>query len=118
MEKIIFERENITERYDEFLGGTSLIRPTIPKNTEYNYGYYPVIFQSERQLLKVKLELEKNEIFARRYFYPSLNKLNYVQPQNAPISEVISTKVLCLPLFNGLTIEEVGKISKIVSDNL
>lgn len=71
----------------------------------FNYAYFPVIFRSEKVALEVKRVLEINQIFPRRYFYPSLSKLNYVSG-HTPISDDISSRILCLPVYHELTVEE------------
>jgi dTDP-4-amino-4,6-dideoxygalactose transaminase len=79
------------------------------------HTYYPVIFESESLLLAVKAELDAHEIFTRRYFYPSLaNTLPYVQHVDMPITDDIAKRVLCLPLYYELTMEEVDLISRII----
>lgn len=111
--QIIAKRAELSTRYDELLAGSVLKRPAIfnKSHTTYNYAYYPVLFPTEQQLLKVMADLEKHDIYTRRYFYPSLNTINYVDPVSCPVSEDICTKVLCLPLFYTLTLEEVDIIS-------
>lgn len=112
--KIIEDRKNISELYDELLKNV-LIRPYVPKDFKYNYIYYPVIFESESQLLNVKEMLENKNIFIRRYFYPSLNKLKYLETYDpCPISEDISKRIACLPLYVGLTNEEIIEICDII----
>ena len=85
------------------------------EDTEWNYAYYPVIFNSEEVLLKVVEELNKNEIFPRRYFSPSLNMLPYVDYIACEESESVSKRVLCLPLFVELSFESIKQISFIVN---
>jgi len=59
--------------------------------------------------------LKQNEIFTRRYFYPSLaTSLPYVKPQDLPLTDDISKKVLCLPLYYDLTLEEVDLICRLI----
>ena len=70
--------------------------------TDWNYSYYPIIFDSEEILLKIEEKLYKANIYPRRYFYPSLEKLPYINENNCPISEDISSRILCLPLYVGL----------------
>jgi dTDP-4-amino-4,6-dideoxygalactose transaminase len=65
----------------------------------YNYSYFPVIFESEEKLIKALVALNDKNIFPRRYFYPALNKLPYLQGQDCVIAESIAKRVLCLPLF-------------------
>jgi len=89
----------------------------IRENTEWNYSYYPVLFESEEQLLKVQKVLNENQIFPRRYFYPSLNNLNYVKSNEMPISENVSEKVLCLPLYRDLKEDDLNRILQIINFN-
>jgi len=83
-------------------------------DTEYNHAYFPVIFESSRVLEVVLHELQQNSIFPRRYFYPSLSTLPYVGQQSVPISESIAQRVLCLPLYHSLSLEEVDLICRLI----
>ena len=48
--------------------------------------------------------LKINNIGSRRYFYPSLSKLNYIKSKNVtPISDDLSRRILCLPLYHTLS---------------
>lgn len=70
------------------------------KNTTQNYSYFPVVLKSEKQLLKVQKALNKQNINPRRYFYPSLDTLDYIEPkQKCKISRDISKRILCLPIY-------------------
>ena len=63
--------------------------------------------------------LNKEDVFPRRYFYPSLNKLPYLKEAfSCPISEDISLRIACLPLYVGLTDIEVDKICKIIRNSI
>lgn len=84
-----------------------------------NYSYFPVVFKSEAELLKVEQALNSNAIFPRRYFYPSLNTYTaVVDYYDAPVSESLSQRILCLPLYKGLTLEQVEQISSNVLEAL
>ena len=88
VESILIDRKRIHEMYDRFLLDLPLKKQKILKETtKYNHAYYPVVFESEEILLNVKAHLEKNNIFPRRYFYPSLNKLNYIDYKECMNSE-------------------------------
>lgn len=115
--QIIEERKNISAIYDKNLSDV-LQLPKIQLELEYNYAYYPVVFKSEEQLLKIFKALNEENIFPRRYFYPSLNQLEYVDGNCCPVSEDISLRIACLPLYAGLEKENTKKISKIIKDNL
>ena len=86
----------------------------IESSTAYNYAYFPIILNSETELLECISELKSNQIFPRRYFYPSLNTLDYVTYSECPVSEDISKRVLCLPLFYDLNEEEQLLITRII----
>lgn len=112
---ILNERKKITELYDNLLQDV-VKRPKQQNGLEYNYAYYPVVFKSENELLEVFAELGKYNIFPRRYFYPSLNTLPYLKiQQSCPISEDISLKIACLPLYVGLDLSKVEEICEIVN---
>lgn len=114
LDKIIEERKNISELYDSLLE-EKFQRPKPQADLEYNYAYYPIVFESENQLTKAFQALNQEEIYPRRYFYPSLNNLSYVNGESCPISEDISSRIACLPLYTGLSINDVAKIAKILT---
>lgn len=66
-----------------------------------NCSYFPLILESEELLLKVDSALKEINVFARRYFYPSVNTYRTICPTAAdcPHSEDISRRVFCLPLY-------------------
>lgn len=110
IEEIIAERKRLSELYDSLLP-SRLRRPAIQEGLEYNYAYYPVVFESEQDLLDSFARLAKLDIFPRRYFYPSLNTLPYLNERfSCPVSEDICSRIACLPLFVGLEDDVVRKI--------
>lgn len=116
IKQIIAERKSISLIYDELL--PKIQKPAQQESLEYNYAYYPVVFENEKQLLKVFEALSKENIFPRRYFYPSLNKLSYISGENCPISEDTSTRIACLPLYVGLGEENITKIVRSIDENV
>ncbi|MCG2431665.1 DegT/DnrJ/EryC1/StrS family aminotransferase [Aequorivita xiaoshiensis] len=80
-----------------------------------NYCYFPVIFKTEQELLRVKEHLEQNNIFTRRYFYPSLaSSLPYLPTIHLPISEDISKRCLCLPIYFDLSLKDTVRICDLI----
>ncbi len=114
VDDILNIRKDLSHYYNETLDGFSKSTPNILIGSEYNYAYYPIILPSEHRLLKIMKLLNDNEIYPRRYFYPSLNTLNYLNRQEAPISEDVSRRVLCLPLFHTLSKEEIDFIARLL----
>lgn len=118
IDKILTERKKAVSIYDTALDSLPIQRLNIRAHTEWNYCYYPLIFENEIQLLQVVQALEEQSIFARRYFYPSLNTLEYVKGQVMPISESISKRILCLPLYVGLKTENIETIINILKKHI
>lgn len=82
---------------------------------EANYSYFPIIFQSEAALLNVLDALAEEQIYPRRYFYPSLNEYSkVVDVVSMPVSEDISRRILCLPLYRNLSDHDVKRIANLV----
>ena len=118
MEEILSWRKKVVDLYDKNLKWEKLRKMKLRDHTEWNYSYYPVIFESEESLLKVQKSLNEQQIFPRRYFYPSLNTVNYVENTSVPISENICSNILCLPLYHSLLGEDVDKIISIINADL
>ncbi len=111
------KRKMLTARYDELLENTALSRPTWHSASENNGAYYPVIFESETALLKTEVRLKDHNIGTRRYFYPSLaSALPYLNAQVFPVTDTISKKILCLPLYYDLNIEDLNLICNIIEN--
>ena len=117
--EIIEKRGKIIDVYDRLLKDY-FMRPKLRIGAKYNNSYYPIIFKNEESLQAALKKLSDENIFPRRYFYPSLNTLPYLKgkKQSCPISEDISRRTLCLPLYADMKKEDVHKISKLlVSDD-
>ncbi|MCD0466441.1 DegT/DnrJ/EryC1/StrS aminotransferase family protein [Flavobacterium sp. ENC] len=115
MEHIIAERKKVTDFYNANLNFKNLKSIKIRENTEWNYSYYPVIFESEAILLEVQEALARENIQPRRYFYPSLNTIPYTKGAEMPVSESIASRVVCLPLYVGLATVDLQKITTIIN---
>lgn len=116
--EFIRNRESINLQYKELLKNAQLEFPQIPENLIYNFSYFPVLFPSGEKMLSAKKLLSENEINTRRYFYPSLNKLPYINNSRCPVSEDIADRVLCLPVFNEMSKDEINKISGFIIQSM
>ena len=117
---IIAARKKIFELYDSLLP-SALNKPSYNiTGLQYNFSYYPVIFTNEKQLLFIREKLMENQINTRRYFYPSLNLVPQLtgKKTSCPISENISSTVLCLPLYVGIKQNEIELISNIIKGSM
>ena len=110
---IVERRKEQFLRYQKLLSNLKVSYPSISGIGQYNYSYFPILFREEDRLLKSMKLLQENEVFCRRYFYPGLNSLDYTAGIT-PISDEISSKVLCLPLYHSLTAEEQRMIARLL----
>ncbi|MTI32263.1 DegT/DnrJ/EryC1/StrS family aminotransferase [Xanthovirga aplysinae] len=111
---ILEKRKQDHHLYNSWLKKLELQDIFISDDATYNYSYYPILFDSEEDCIKVFQALERSHIFARRYFYPLLSSLNYVNQMAMPIAENISKRILCLPLYYYLSNSEIDMICRII----
>ena len=115
----IQQRKAIAAIYLSELKSLPLSFPAIPASVEYNHAYSPVLFRNEQELLTTKNDLVEQKVNTRRYFYPSLNKLPYLNSTcPCPVSEDIAKRVLCLPFYQQLSNEDVLFICSIIKKSL
>ena len=112
MESILKNRKVVVQFYRENLNGFQSLK--LRCNSQWNYSYYPILFDSETSLLKAQKRLMDCGVFPRRYFYPSLHKLPYVASSIIPIAEDVSKRIICLPLYDDLKEVELNLIAKTI----
>ena len=117
VDEIMAKRKEQWLQYQERLEGREMELLEIPKGTEYNYAYFPIVFQNGSQMSRVFKTLAQDQIFPRRYFYPSLNKLKYLNSEDVcPISERMANTVICVPLFHDLRFDQIDRICNLILD--
>lgn len=114
MDDLLAVRKKQSLSYDHALATLKVSRPEILAGAEWNYSYYPIVFDTEEQLEESVRELNENYINPRRYFYPSLSELEYVDRQEVPVAESISRRVLCLPLYHSMKPEDIMYIARLL----
>lgn len=105
MDEIMEKRKNYVAEYNKLLVNTSLTRLKIRPETEWNFSYFPILFENEEILLNAEKALLDNNIVPRRYFYPSLSTLDYIFSEPLQQSENTAKTILCIPLFINLKTE-------------
>ncbi|WP_053991852.1 DegT/DnrJ/EryC1/StrS aminotransferase family protein [Mangrovimonas sp. TPBH4] len=113
-DRIMESRKASVSLYREFFSGLPLQVLRLREGTQWNYSYFPIIFESEAQLLRVKAALEAQNISPRRYFYPSLTMLPYVNSKVCDLANSIAERILCLPLYLNLEAEEQDRLLAII----
>ena len=114
-EKVLSDRKC---KYNLYIEGLNKIEDLSFQEIKYgtsNYSYFPIIFKTKEYLLRVEAELNKENIFPRRYFFPSVNTFDkIVNFKKCLISENISERVLCLPLYRTLEKDTIARITEII----
>ena len=102
MEENLAARAAVWHRYEQALGQTLQLQAK-PEGLDYNYAYFPVVFESEEQAVRVAATLKENGVLARRYFYPSLESVECLDMNSdLSASKGIAARVLCLPIYSDL----------------
>lgn len=114
MNTIVSARKKVVDTYASEIKHLKFLK--LRQGIGWNYSYFPVIFKTELELLKALSLFEEEHIYPRRYFYPSLNQLPYIKANNkTPISEDISKRIMCLPLYSSLTDIDLKRIIYIIN---
>ena len=112
------KRKNVYEFYKKELEGVVKFQEQNQDSTQ-NYSYFPIILENKEQLIKIEKALNLKKIFPRRYFYPSLDTLTYINPkQYCEASRDISKRILCLPMYAELNTSIVLRICDIIKNSL
>jgi dTDP-4-amino-4,6-dideoxygalactose transaminase len=115
LNEIISQRKRVTELYNELLDFSKIKKIELRESTNWNHSYYPIIFKSAEELLITLEKLNNQNIFPRRYFYPSLNTISYTKGNSMPASESIASRIICLPLYVGLKKDQIEQTVKIIN---
>ena len=122
LEAEIAKRKLVVERYRERLGGVEGIKLCKPqKDVEPNYAYFPVVFDGFGATRDEIFDaLGKQGITARKYFYPITNSfecyanLPTAGSDKTPVAAYLADRVLTLPLYADLALEDVDRICDII----
>lgn len=114
LEKIISDRKTIVQTYLEEIEGFQFLKLRL--GTSWNFSYFPIIFETEKKLLKALDLFENEQIYPRRYFFPSLDTLPYVQGDKMWISIDVSQRILCLPLFHDFSNKDLKRVINIINN--
>lgn len=115
----IANRKKAVERYLSRLQGVKGIR-VFSTNVDIclNYGYFPVIFDGfKHNRDEVKDKLAKHDIGTRKYFYPLTNEFastKNLYKGETPFAKFVSERVLTLPLYSDLSVEDVDRICDLI----
>lgn len=116
----IEKRREVVNRYIQQLTDVEGIRLALPNDdVASNYSYFPVVFDGFKKTRdQVFEQLKDHQIFARKYFYPLTTQFECYKGQfesiNTPVAKYISERILTLPLYADLALEDVNRICDII----
>lgn len=107
------KRKEVCEHYDELISAIPSVQKafTLHANTDWNYAYYPIIFDTEEALVSFKKRLEDGNIFPRRYFFPCLSAVGFNSDKLMLLADEYAKRILCLPLSCNLPEEYFARLS-------
>lgn len=118
----IARRKNVVERYNDNLEALPGVRlPSYKSGLTPNYAYYPVVFDgfnADRD--QVYDRLAEHNIYPRKYFYPLTSDFQCFSgrfsSQSTPVASYIARRVLTLPCYADLSLEEVDRVCGIIRE--
>jgi dTDP-4-amino-4,6-dideoxygalactose transaminase len=116
----IAKRKIVVESYIERLSGVSGIRLCKPQTgVKSNYAYFPVVFDGYKMSRDEVFEkLKAENIYARKYFYPLTNSFECYKGrfdvEKTPVAKYVADRVLTLPLYADLALDDVDRICDII----
>ncbi len=116
----IEKRREIFQQYQTLLGGIEgIILPELSPKIKPNYAYMPVRFHGfVKSRDEVYAALEREDIHARKYFYPCINAYSCYRaqydPEETPVAKRMSEEILTLPIYPDLVAEDVERICRII----
>lgn len=125
IDKALLAREKIYQRYArELPANAGLSYYQFAEDYEWNYAYFPVLIEDSFPLNRDEVYemLKKDNIYARRYFYPLISSFSMYRnlpsasPDALPVANTVADKILCLPIFPDLTDEGQSKVIAIIHE--
>jgi dTDP-4-amino-4,6-dideoxygalactose transaminase len=118
-------RRHVDAAYRDALGSVPGIRVLQgAAELEVNFSYFPILVEADYPISRDALyeKLRSHGVFARRYFYPLIanfpmyEEMLSAHPDNLPAANAAANKVLCLPIYSALALQDVTRIVNIVRE--
>ncbi len=116
IDNILDHRVGLFELYRQLLS-SFVSMPRWSEGGSLNGAYLPIILKNETETNRIKTDLEKSGVPTRKYFSPSLNTV-FNSEDSCPVSESISSRILCLPLHYYMTPNDVKYISGCIKGSI
>ena len=89
----------------------------------HNYSYFPILIDAAEYGMsrdELYFKMRDDNVLGRRYFYPLIStfdtykNLESSNPANLPVATRIADEVICLPMYYGLTEEDMDRVLKCI----
>lgn len=117
-------RAKLVKIYNDFFEEISIIKlPCLRmNNVKHNYAYYPIVVLDNDFITRDELfnELAERNIYSRKYFYPIVTELECYKTYktNTIVAKDISEKIITLPLYGNMQINEINEIKNAINEIL
>ncbi len=121
-DEYIAKRKSVAERYREHLEGIDGLKlNVIQQDVVSNFAYFPIVLEEQNTGVTCDMvmeELAKHNVFVRKYFYPLCSDFECIKEMgiqsDVPAASYISKRVLTLPCYSDLELEDVDGICRII----
>lgn len=114
-------KNSIASKYKYYLED-SVEYQHVPNNTISTFKDFSILLKNEQQRDKVYMALKENSVDSKKYFYPPVHKMKCFEDtyglMSLPITEGISRRILCLPMHDFLSDEDISLIASIIKRSL
>lgn len=124
IDEAIQKRKHVAKEYRHQLRETrGITYLTDMQDVKHNYSYFPIFIDSQqygKSRDDLYEELKRHKIFGRRYFYPLISQfptysgLASASAHNLPVAEAVTQKVICLPIYPDLSVEDISYIVNVI----
>ena len=124
IDEALQQRQEIGARYRKGLAGVKGI-DCLGGNEQRktNYSYFPIMVGDDYPIRRDQLyeKLQQNGVYSRRYFYPLISDLPMYRGlpsaahANLPVAKRAADQVICLPVYPGLTAEQIDFIVGLIT---
>ena len=124
VDKAIAARHHVADAYRKALKDVPGIRCLEDiSGVQHNYAYFPIFVDAKQYGMtrdELYFKMKEHNVLGRRYFYPLISTfstyrgLESAAPDNLPVATKIAEQVICLPMYYGLTDEDVERIIELI----
>ena len=96
-------------------------------DVRHNYSYFPIFVDAEEYGMtrdELYFKMKERNVLGRRYFYPLISEfstyrgLESAKPENLSIAHKVADSVICLPMYAGMSEEDIDRTINSIQCNI